>query len=124
MRWQKYNEKLEKLMKANDFFGLGTIYYEAANFIEKEGGDPKPYRGQGYKMKLNATNQGIQSCLREDGVKTVEVLDTTDSCDTCKKLSGKKFSIQAAVENKPIPVKDCTHKYGCRCQYLPILNEK
>jgi hypothetical protein len=36
-RWARFNQKLQTLMKSNDFFGLGTTYYEMADFLDKEG---------------------------------------------------------------------------------------
>ncbi len=121
-RWQKYNQKLEKLMKANDFFGLGTTYYEMAAFVEKEGSDPKPYRELGFKMKHQAemNRRNLEGYLESGYVSAVEIFGAADSCDLCKKSSGKRLSVQDAIISRPIPMKDCTHKYGYRCVYLPV----
>ena len=108
-------------MNANDFFGLGTTYYEMADFVEKEGGDPNIYRAIGYKMKLQSDTNArtLEGYLSSGHVSHVEILANPGSCNLCKKISGKKFSIEESVKNPPIPIKDCAHKYGCRCVYLP-----
>jgi hypothetical protein len=118
-KWQKYNQKLEKLMKAGDFFGLGTVYYEMAHFAEEEGTYPKDYREQGYKMKLKASTRPLNEWQENGAVRNIEILGANDSCIHCKENNGKKQSIIDALENPLIPNGRCSHKYGCRCTYLP-----
>ena len=50
-------------------------------------------------------------------VKQVEIFATQDSCDACKKISGKRFSLDQVLE---LPYEHCTHEMGCRCTLLPI----
>ncbi len=120
-RWKRYNKKLEELMELNDFFGLGTTYYKMAIFLEKEGKDASHLRTLGYKMKLRSQSDDLER-FRESGVtKNVEIVATDDSCDKCKKLNHKVLSIKEAESRRLIPVKECTHKYGCRCIYLPVI---
>lgn len=40
-----------------------------------------------------------------------------ESCVECRKLEGKKFTIQQVLAQMPLPVKGCTHERGCRCCY-------
>jgi len=51
-------------------------------------------------------------------VKRVEILAAPDSCDACKKISGKRFKLSEVPE---LPYEHCTHKMGCRCTLLPIV---
>lgn len=116
-KWKRFNEKLIELMKANDFFGLGITYYEMANFLDKEGKDSSHCRKMGYKMKLRCQKEDLNR-LKELGVSNVEILaDIESSCDYCKKLNGNIFSLAEALKTNPLPVKECEHKYGCRCTY-------
>lgn len=50
-----------------------------------------------------------------------------DSCDRCRELEGKIFSIEEAIKKMPIPVEKCEtdfYKDGwCRCCYLPIVED-
>jgi len=50
-------------------------------------------------------------------VKQVEILAAQDSCDACKKISGKRFKLDEVLE---LPYEHCTHEMGCRCTLLPI----
>lgn len=50
-------------------------------------------------------------------VKQVEILAAQDSCDACKKISGKRFKLSEVPE---LPYEHCTHEMGCRCALLPI----
>jgi hypothetical protein len=90
---------------------VGTIYYEMADFLKKESKNDGDMRKIGYKMRLKAQDNSFDSYLKSDVVKGVEVLSTHDSCDSCKNLNGKVFTIADAISIKPIPVEQCTHKY-------------
>lgn len=108
-------------MKSNDFFGLGTVYYEMANFLTSENKNPEQMRSLGYKMKL-IFQKGQLGRMKTQGVERVKILAALDSCKNCLKLSGKIFKIEDALRNGPIPVEKCGHKYGCRCVYLPVIS--
>lgn len=120
-KWKRFNQELVKLMREGDFFGLGTKYYEMADFLEKEGKDNRHLRKAGYQMKLRFQTEELNRIAGSGVVESVEILATSDSCGTCKKLNGKVLSIQEARQKNPIPVEECTHKYGCRCTYLPVV---
>lgn len=118
-KWERFNKRLEELMRSNDPFGLGTTYYEMANFLEKEGRESSQIRKLGYRMKLRIQTIELKR-LKESGVvKEVEIIATDKSCEACKQLNDGVLSIQEALLRKPIPVENCGHKYGCRCIYLP-----
>lgn len=51
-------------------------------------------------------------------VKQVEILAMQDSCDACKKISGKRFKLNDVIE---LPYEHCTHEMGCRCTVVPIV---
>ena len=51
-------------------------------------------------------------------IKMVELLGSDDSCPACKKLAGKRFSIDKIPE---LPYEKCTHPMGCRCEALPVI---
>ena len=48
----------------------------------------------------------------------VEVLATPESCEACTKLQHKRYKVEEAPE---LPNPSCTHKYGCRCVYIPCI---
>jgi len=119
-RWRRLNKKLIGLMKSNDFFGMGTVYYEMAGFLVSEGKNPRQTRELGYTMKLRF-QKGELKRMKTQGVRKIEILAADDSCGKCMKLNGKFFSIDNALKKNPLPVERCTHKYGCRCVYLPVI---
>ncbi len=121
-KWQRFNQKLQKQMQSNDFFGLGTTYYEMAAYIQKEGGNPTEYKSLGHKMKLNASNPVLNDFERSEVVDQVEILAATDSCEFCKNIQGTILSISEAKNIQLIPNANCTHIYGCRCVYLPVVD--
>ncbi len=53
-------------------------------------------------------------------VKKVKILGSADSCPECMKNIGKILTLDEAKKNGPLPVASCTHKYGCRCDYIPV----
>lgn len=51
-------------------------------------------------------------------IKEVEICSAYDSCDECKKLNGKKFTLEHAPE---LPYEKCTSEMGCRCTFIPVV---
>lgn len=50
-------------------------------------------------------------------VKYIEILSSEDPCDTCKKLSKKKYRLNDTPE---LPHEHCTHEMGCRCDVVAV----
>lgn len=57
--------------------------------------------------------------FKEMGVKYVEVLGTPDSCESCKKIVGKRYKLSEAPT---LPNPNCTHEMGCGCVHLARTN--
>lgn len=108
-------------MQENDFFGLGTTYYQMADFLKKEGKDSGHLRKIGYQMKIKFQSGELRRYEESGVLKRVEILSCDDSCGACKILNHKVFLIKEAKIKNPIPVEQCSHKYGCRCVYLPVV---
>jgi len=54
-----------------------------------------------------------------DFVKGFDILTSPDSCEACRRLKGKVYSL---AEDVPLlPYEHCTHEIGCRCIAQPIL---
>ena len=68
-------------------------------------------------LSSQAENQAQLQSYHEDGISSyVEILATPESCDSCKRLEGKRYKLSNALE---LPNPNCTHEMGCRCVYLP-----
>lgn len=120
-KWKFLNEDLEKFMKVNDFWSLGSTYYVMANFLEREGKDASHLRKLGYDMKLKVNEETLQNIEESDVVTGVEIIACSNSCELCKKLNGKCFTIDIAKKTKLLPVKECGYESGCRCVYGPTV---
>ncbi len=49
----------------------------------------------------------------------VEINAAPNSCESCKKLHGKRYKLNEAQE---LPNPSCTHELGCRCVYLSCVD--
>ncbi|MBF0368882.1 MAG: hypothetical protein HQL52_05415 [Magnetococcales bacterium] len=66
-------------------------------------------------LHFHAKNKMDLSKLKEMNLKRVEWNGAGDSsCETCRQLDGKIFSIRSVPE---IPHPECSSDYGCRCTY-------
>ena len=70
-------------------------------------------------LLFNSENIATLKQYGENGVKYVEVSAAPDSCESCKKLQGKRYRVDKAPK---LPNPNCTHKVGCRCMYLPCVD--
>ena len=67
---------------------------------------------------FHATHRVNIANYRQSGVvKQVKISAAQDSCNACKKISGKRFKLNEVPE---LPYEHCTHEMGCRCILLPI----
>ena len=118
--WRLFNEKITSVSKKNELGALADIYSAMAEFAHGEGKESFHILQQSAKCKLMA--------YKNSGIKTVEIL-TTNPCENCRKLEGKKFSVNEALQTMPIPVKECqmdlfnTGKPFCRCTYMPLFDD-
>jgi predicted nucleic-acid-binding Zn-ribbon protein len=97
------------------------IRFQQALFLHREGKDPTKIRQVDFANDLKGYKETFV-------VKQVEVITAgEDSCEHCRKLEGKKFTIQEALEQNILPCKECTNdanKKGvgwCRCCYAPVV---
>jgi hypothetical protein len=61
----------------------------------------------------------IKNYKQSSVVKGVQVIAADDSCPACKRLDGKKYSLESAIE---LPHEHCTHEMGCRCTWIAVLD--
>lgn len=52
-------------------------------------------------------------------VKNVRLVVANDACPACQQLEGTYDQFQVPA----LPVEGCSHKDGCRCFYVPMLDE-
>ena len=129
-QWAWFNEDIQKFLKDDDFYSLGNTYYKMSEFLKNEGKDDSKLRDLGYKTKLQFQKERLKELVVNSNIITgIEIIACTnctnvnnDSCEVCKKLDGKIFSIKEALSTNPLPVKNCSHLSGCRCVYGPVID--
>jgi len=111
--WGVLNDRLVTSLGRGDWGEAKMIYFEQALILHKEGRDFFRLLQEGKRCELRS--------YQSQGVKRVEVL--AGSCEKCKHLNGKVFTIKEALDTMPIPVKECENQNGwCRCDWLPIID--
>jgi len=121
--WGLSNYLLQEYIKKDDWQEIKMIYFNQALFLHEQGKDCF------YILKEVARCELI-ILEKLDYFKRVEILTCNDqSCPECQKLSGKVFTIEQALKEMPIPVKECTCKLNpkalggwCRCMYVSVID--
>ena len=111
-KWNELNQELLRTIKENDLHKMHSIYYEQALLIKDEGGDSFPFLEQSIKSGL----------YKEQNFEQLEILVTVDSCEECKSLSAKVFTVDEAIAQSPLPLASCSND-SCRCSYIPVWTE-
>jgi|Deesub1362A_J573_1020465.scaffolds.fasta_scaffold02704_6 hypothetical protein len=121
--WALYNEAITR---TTDLRNLSLLYSGMAWFVCREGKDPFPLLQQSQKMDLLYK----QSHYGEIHPLMVEISTCPDACPECQKLNRTTYTIQEALEEMPLPNKNCSYKgHGqeypfCRCQYLVYISDE
>ncbi|MGO8763257.1 MAG: hypothetical protein ACLQUS_14830 [Desulfobaccales bacterium] len=117
--WGLFNKLI--LNNAKDFQSLSMIYHEMAIFLNEHGEDSFHYLQKTSEMRLLGYKQ-------EDFITEVEIVTFGErSCESCRRLQGRKYTINDALKTMPIPNKECSttlynEKPGwCNCIYVPII---
>jgi len=93
-----------------------------ADFVKNEGKDNLYLLDLAYKTKLKFQTNLLNEYKKSDVVTGVEIIATDNSCEVCMQLNGKIFPIDEALLKNPLPIKNCSNEYGCRCCYGPTVD--
>ena len=64
-----------------------------------------------YQYKYSPQYEGMKFVLKI-------ITNGYNSCTACRELGGKRFTVDEALEQMPLPVKDCDNEDGwCMCYY-------
>jgi hypothetical protein len=117
--WSFFNESI---LKTTDLHELQMIYYTMSRFLHEEGRDYFSTRQLSAKMELmRAQNSNLKF--------KIGIISAKDCCESCRLLANKVMSIEDALEEMPVPCKECTHtisdnkKGFCRCMYSLIFED-
>ena len=120
--WSAFIDQVERIAKHSpvDYHSLKMLFFNQAMFLYEAKMPFFDVLQQASKMELLHYQQ--------EGVKKVEILAAGNSCGVCKKINGKKFTVKKALQDMPIPHRQCNFeldgetKGWCRCCYIPCLD--
>ncbi len=108
--WSLAGKQALNQMQSGDWHGLSMTYFQQALWLHDEG---RPYA----HLKVEAEKALAQSYVGR--CQELEVL-TNECCPNCDQFNGRKYPIQQAVNEWPVPVEDCTNGW-CTCTWLPVV---
>lgn len=114
--WSILNELLEKYTKSSDLSKMQTVEFFMAKFLKEKEEDPYiQLREQGktrlVQLKSDSCNQ-VKICLSKRKSDPLP-------CDICLALENRVYSIDRALDELPLPPKECKNKY-CYTYYGQI----
>ena len=125
--WKLLHEKLLMAMKSSDWGLMYDVYYAMSIVLQKEGKDSFAVQVEAQKCKL----QEYKLKETEGIIEKVEISTCgTDSCPECQKIAERVLTVSEALEEMPIPVKNCVSivfghgRSYCRCHYLGRIPER
>ena len=113
--WRAANELVSKSIGVQDWGMLRITYFRMALLLQNRGQD-------GFAM----AQESCRAALREFAANGFDqvAIDSTGGCAPCRKLARKRFTLERALREMPIPVRDCKwdqrNEGGpgwCRCMY-------
>lgn len=112
--WSIFNELL---LRTTDFQDQKSLHYSMALFLADEGRDP-------YRMLQQASRAELMHYKNSGAIDKVKILASGNGCAECESLGGTILDIDQALNEMPIPNKECTYKSFskkhsfCRCCYV------
>jgi hypothetical protein len=117
--WSLFQGALHAAIKSGDVGELQMLYLDMALFLYEEGRE--------FFVPLQQSLRMDVLYYKEHGFKgKLQIRVSDDCCQACRKLAGDIFTLDEALEQMPIPCKECTRqRYGgrpgwCRCQYYTV----
>lgn len=112
------NDLILELIEEENYHEIKMIYYSMALFQNRRGMPTYDLRREGVKYEL-------LHMQKNEYVKYVKITESNieKTCENCKRLNGKVFSLEEALQTMPIPCKECTfHLFDknhgfCACYY-------
>lgn len=122
-KWGQFGKRLSSLQKARDYLGLAEAYYEAATFLESRGQIADDLERLGHAMLLKSHKRQLNILRRFNPRLRLKIVAKEEACDACEYRNGRIVSLQKALLHNWLPVPDCHRKRGCRCIYVPQLED-
>ena len=125
--WQLMNDRVRETV---DHHQLKMIYFQMALFLKEEGKDFLATKQESTRAELNGWQNAAEKGLIDWRKTRLRVITCgAASCNACRTLEGATFTYSEALNQMPIPVRDCTHdltegshRGWCRCCYRLVFN--
>ena len=120
--WVVANRKLLEARKTSDWSAMKSIYNELARRL---------YEGDKQHFEVAEAAQACElRTFAPFGVEQVEISTGGEgSCAQCGSLQGRRLSVSEAMDEMPLPVRNCSNQvkqrgdYGwCRCSYVAVMD--
>lgn len=95
--WSMCNDRLQTLISDRSYWNMKTLYYDMARFRNEEKKDCSHLLQEAARAELLH--------YKSEGVKRVEFI--SGDCKACKKLDGKRYRIEVALDTMPLPPAEC-----------------
>jgi len=106
--WSICNESILQNMKIDNTRNIRNLYYQMEQILVSENKNAnKIVKKRLYYDLLE---------YKEGGLPIVIIVCTDDCCESCKKIDGKEYKINEAIQKQPLPPIDCTC-LRCSCTY-------
>ncbi|MDP3882536.1 MAG: hypothetical protein Q8Q48_00575 [Candidatus Staskawiczbacteria bacterium] len=107
--WSICNEYLLKSKQAGNSDNVRALYFLMERILVEEG------KSANHIVKKRLMIDLLRH--KKSGMNMVIiVVPLEDSCEVCKRLDGKEFHIDEAIQKQPLPPDDCTC-LRCACSY-------
>ncbi len=109
--WALYGYLLKESAKKDDYNAMSIIYSLMATMQLDTPAEYLKLRKLSGEMELLSFKTDSKFDLE------VEILTTKNSCDYCKKFSKRRYTLEKALEELPLPLLECDQGAECRCCY-------
>jgi hypothetical protein len=111
--WSFAHEILNAYAEHKRFSQMSMVYFNLALFQKKRSKDFFILLQEHQRCAL----YDIQQQNKDFEYSLSVITCRTESCEACRALESKRFSINEALNLMPLPVKDCQNEGWCRCCY-------
>jgi hypothetical protein len=127
--WSTLNEEMFEAVKNKEYKQAAHYYKNMAVILNEEGKDNYKILCEAHKMHLLSLKEELKQSRKEgsdsDIIVTILSCGVDSLCENCQKVVGKEMLLEEAIKLKLLPVKDCSCKGYCNCEYIDYwkLNE-
>jgi len=118
--WKVLSKLVSTFVAGGDLQSLSMAYYLMARLLHAQGEDF-------FDQLQAAARTRLLHCKQSNLLTKVEITTADDPCERCQRLQRRVLTVDEALEQMPIPCKQCTHDARdrlagfCRCSYLAKL---